>query len=576
MAQPPPRAEHGAIAQGIGPLSAARVREIGVDVASLRRLEYAEDVPVSFVDAATFEERAIEGMATVATESLLSALSDTSPDDGYRQRAKYLLAIYSPKRHAVFVRRKLPDGWSAADLEGLLAHELVHSLQFQHFAPERLIEARKQQLDIDGVSALNAFLEGEAELIAAGFSAKRRGAPPRRAMIELGRERTLDTHLFAAIGQVNDALSRATSSQQANELFPYQFGPFFASALFRTGGTQLLDQAWVSPPVTSREIFLPAAYMQDAQKYEVGELPLPPGHEVRVSLTLGANGFYRIVSGHAVRSQIAPADRVFDLASYVVADRLTFASGLFGQKPLFACWSFDSVAHASEAATMLRGAHAWTFGKLLVLIEGVPDKLLEATAQRYSSLALSPVAVTGRPPPRALAALPTSASSLLKQAKAGANPLAASAALAGGLRLVGDGTELGPGDAWIAHLAGPASHVFLSLMGDGINDAAELTAAFKKGMVLDREGVERKVLVAEKYAGYTFSAERLSWAKGTAMVLDAPACAGIARVMLAFAPAPAAIQPALGLAQLRGLEGLESSPYCTRVREQHTHDVPEH
>lgn len=573
--QSAPRAEHGASAQGTGPLSAARVREIGARVASLRRLAYASDVPVSFVDTATFEARAIEGMATAATESFLTALSDEAPEEGYRQRAKYLLAVYSPKRRAVFVRRKLPDGWSVADLEGLLAHELVHSLQFQHFAPDRLIEARKRQLDVDGVAALNAYLEGEAELIAAGFSAARRGAPPRRAMIELGRERTLDTHLFAAIGQVNDALARASSSQQANELFPYQFGPFFAAALYRTGGTQLLDHAWASPPVSSREIFQPAAYLQPAQKYAMADLPLAPGHEARISMTLGALGFYRIVSSQVALSKAASVEQVFGLAAHVVADRMTFANGLFGSSALFACWAFDDAAHAAEAGNMLRGAHVWVLDKLLVLIEGVPDKLLEPTAQRYANLPLTPIEVAGRPPPRALAELPVSASGLLKQAKAAPNPIAATLALSGGLRLASAGQELGPGEAWIAHRAGPASHVFLSLMGDGINDARELTDAFKKGMVLDREGVERKPIGVEKHVGYTFSAERLSWSKGSAMVLDAPVCDGIARVLLAFAPAPPALTPALALAQLEGLEGLEASPYCRRVREQHTDDAPE-
>ena len=231
----------GAVARGRGPLGPVRVAEIAREVAELRRLAFVRDVPVSFVDDRTFEARAASSMADTQSDGLLEALTHDEPEESYRRRARYLLAIYSPRAAAVFVRRQLPAGWSAHDLEVLLAHELVHALQFQHFDPERILAESRRRHDIDGASALHAFLEGEAEVIAAGFSARRRGAPPRRAMVEAGRERSLDPRALLAVGQVNQALSSASASQQAATLFPYQFGPYFASALVHTNKITLLN-----------------------------------------------------------------------------------------------------------------------------------------------------------------------------------------------------------------------------------------------------------------------------------------------------------------------------------------------
>lgn len=570
-------AEHGAISSGNGPLAAERVRRIGDQVASLRHLAYLRDVPVSFVDAATFEDRAVESMATAATESVLTVLSDVAPEEGYRRRARYFMAIYSPKRQHVYVRQRLPAGWSTSDLEALLAHELVHALQFQHFTPEREIEARKRRLDIDGVAALNAFLEGEAELIAVGFSAVQRGAPPRRAMIEVGRERTLDTRVFAAVGQVNEALSQATRSQQENELFPYQFGPFFAAALYRSGGARLLNAAWASPPATSREIFEPARYLQRAQKFTLADLPLLPHYEPRISLSMGAIGFYQITSSYALANESASSEQLLSLATHVVGDRLTFAVDVGYGRPmaLFACWLFDDDTSARRAAELLRSEAVWSFGRRVVLISGAPREQLDELAQRYADLAVRPASVGARPAPRALAALPSSVAAQLHDATSQKGASQSIRALLGGLRLEGEGVQRGPGAAWVAHLASPRYHAFLSVLGDGVSDGAELVSAFKKGLVMAQHDVVRTPLGAVSFTGLRFDVERLSWASSAALVLDAPVCRGVSRLALSFVPAPAELTPELALGLVRGLDELEGSPYCTRVQAQRRDDLPE-
>jgi hypothetical protein len=241
---------------------------------------------------------------------------------------------------------------------------------------------------------------------------------------------------------------------------------------------------------------------------------------------------------------------------------------------------FDDAAHAASAARIFAAAKVWAIGVRLVLIEGVPQHLAVGLPERIAAVPALRVSVEHRPPVRQLAPLPDTANTLLAMARKAPDPVQASLDVAGGLRLEPDGGEsLGPGEAWIAHTRVPMGHVFLSLMGDGISDPTELVAAFKKGLVLDKKDVAREKLDSVKRADYTFQVEHFEWSTaagghGSALVLEAPACGGAARILVTAVPAPAERQSSLALDEMRGQGGLDASLYCAKVRELSGRDLP--
>ena len=175
------------------------------------------------------------------------------------------------------------------DLDGqkpIMAHELTHALQDQHFNLRRFEHWPKG--DSDAELAAHALIEGDATLSMALYVANN----PLRALAFL---KSLGTTSMAS-----EELDKAPRALRESLLFPYQDGEKWVSALYKRGGWNDVSQAFTSLPQSTEQILHPEKYFAHEAPVRV-TLPdiaksVPPalagGSVARQSPVL--NGWHRI------------------------------------------------------------------------------------------------------------------------------------------------------------------------------------------------------------------------------------------------------------------------------------------
>jgi hypothetical protein len=145
-------------------------------------------------------------------------------------------------------------GWlTGRDLIGefLVAHELTHALQDQHWGlrtkPEPLLDAHGDQ-----ELARHALLEGDATL--AGF-AYLIGGPPDVKMIG-----TIERQLHDVPKELAEKYPDVPELVRASLAFQYDAGTEFAGWALATGGWAAVDRAEADPPDSTEQVLHPARY----------------------------------------------------------------------------------------------------------------------------------------------------------------------------------------------------------------------------------------------------------------------------------------------------------------------------
>lgn len=182
-----------------------------------------------------------------AVDVLLRAFGLAPREFEYRSSLVKLLTeqvagYYDPKAQQFY----LAD-W--IDLDGqkpVMAHELTHALQDQHFNLRRFEKWPKG--DSDAEMAAHALIEGDATL----------------AMMLYLQERPL-----VALAYAKSLGGEATSSEQFKQapraireslLFPYEQGSMWATQVYRRGGWQMVSEAFKKLPQSSEQIMHPDKY----------------------------------------------------------------------------------------------------------------------------------------------------------------------------------------------------------------------------------------------------------------------------------------------------------------------------
>jgi hypothetical protein len=135
------------------------------------------------------------------------------------------------------------------DLDGqkpIMAHELTHALQDQHFNLRRFEHWPKG--DSDAELAAHALIEGDATLAMALYVANN----PLRALAFL---KSLGT-----TGMASEELDKAPRALRESLLFPYQDGQKWVSALYKRGGWNEVSQAFATLPQSTEQILHPEKY----------------------------------------------------------------------------------------------------------------------------------------------------------------------------------------------------------------------------------------------------------------------------------------------------------------------------
>jgi hypothetical protein len=182
-----------------------------------------------------------------AAEVTLKKLGLVPPDFQYRALMVRLLTeqvagYYEPKTGEFH----LAD-W--IDLDGqkpIMAHELTHALQDQHFNLRRFEHWPKG--DSDAELAAHALIEGDATLAMALYVANN----PLRALLFL---KSLGT---AAISSAE--LEKAPRAMRESLLFPYQEGTDWTRSLYKQGGWDRVSKAFTELPQSTEQIMHPEKY----------------------------------------------------------------------------------------------------------------------------------------------------------------------------------------------------------------------------------------------------------------------------------------------------------------------------
>ncbi len=143
----------------------------------------------------------------------------------------------------------------------ILAHEMTHALQDQHYHIQRWPLKRKD--DDDLVSAHMAVLEGDATVTMQDIY--------KRAL----HWKTALADLQTALAQDMGKLARAPRYFRDMLLFPYQEGRAFIEELQRIGGPALVDRAFQKPPTSTAQILHPEKFYPKRQE------PAPAEPEVK-------------------------------------------------------------------------------------------------------------------------------------------------------------------------------------------------------------------------------------------------------------------------------------------------------
>ena len=182
-----------------------------------------------------------------AAEVLLRVFGLAPQDFEYRPFLIKLLTeqvagYYDPKAQQFY----LADWIELDGQKPVMAHELTHALQDQHFNLKRFEKWPKG--DSDAELAAHALIEGDATLAMTLYMAK---------------------HPLVALAFIKSLGSEATSSEQFKRapralreslLFPYEAGSNWATEVYRRGGWAMVSKAFDKLPQSSEQILHPEKY----------------------------------------------------------------------------------------------------------------------------------------------------------------------------------------------------------------------------------------------------------------------------------------------------------------------------
>src|SRR5262245_7220403 len=176
-----------------------------------------------------------------ATELILTKFGLVAPGFKYRPFIIKLLTeqvagYYDPKAQQFY----LADWIELDGQKPVMAHELTHALQDQHFNLKRFEKWPKG--DSDAELAAHALIEGDATLAMTLYMAK-------NPMVALAFIRSLGPD-----GTTSEQFKLAPRAIRESLLFPYDEGLTWATQVYRRGGWEMVLKAFAKLPQSSEQI----------------------------------------------------------------------------------------------------------------------------------------------------------------------------------------------------------------------------------------------------------------------------------------------------------------------------------
>ncbi|HEV7683242.1 MAG TPA: hypothetical protein VGO68_14025 [Pyrinomonadaceae bacterium] len=227
--------------------------EVLKETSEIRELTILRPVPSGAQSRAEIERMLIKnlnddmtGAEMHATEVSLRKFGLAPRDFEYRPFIIKLLTeqvagYYDPKARQFY----LADWLELEGQKPVMAHELTHALQDQHFNLRRFEKWPKG--DADAELAAHALVEGDATLAMMLYLA-------RNPLAGLAFSRSLTT------GVATEQYDQAPRAMRESLIFPYMQGSEWARQLYKRGGWTAVSNAFTRLPLSSEQILHPEKY----------------------------------------------------------------------------------------------------------------------------------------------------------------------------------------------------------------------------------------------------------------------------------------------------------------------------
>jgi hypothetical protein len=350
------------------PLTDAELHALVRTVATIRGLPEKSPIPINRLDdqqfAAALRVRDRLGDAPPDGESAgflvafnlapTQASARSSMGDVLEEQ---VIGFYERSSRRVFVRTTGFLTEEAARKErAVLAHEIQHALQAQHF---RIADFDAMPHEDERLAYLS-LLEGDAMVAMLAYMGGENGVPLRRVLRRI-QDMTRDVPLNELLK--NDGRSRALMAAlpilRERLTFPYYGGMSFMADMFRAGGFPLMNAVFARPPISSEQVLHPSKYLEGEPPLPVRPPEVPAGYRVLATERMGELQTRVLLTGCAGHAAAIRA------AAGWGGDAFRVLGAPDGRVAVLWSTRWDSIEDAAEFHAALGASPAcWTSGAL--------------------------------------------------------------------------------------------------------------------------------------------------------------------------------------------------------------------
>ena len=254
----------------------AQVKETMEGVAEIRGKEYLKTVPVGIKSPNEAKEFLFKAFEEEFKPGELEEMKDVlvkfgviKPNvdlkDAIVKIVKQCVAgLYVPKEKKLFimeevVRNDENNPFASVDFRSILAHELTHALQDQHFGIDAFM--RHIYDNNDRIMAAQAVLEGEATLLGTEYVLKQAGMSVLKLPVRVGDRVKIEFNTEKATFKgVPDILLDVL-------VFPYIYGSNFVQDFVEKYGFKGIDRLFEHPPLSTEQVLHSEKYLSDETDY---------------------------------------------------------------------------------------------------------------------------------------------------------------------------------------------------------------------------------------------------------------------------------------------------------------------
>jgi hypothetical protein len=158
-----------------------------------------------------------------------------------------IAGLYDPKAHEFYIANWIP----LEDQRMVMAHELTHALQDQHFQIESWLKAARPNDDAE--LAREAFLEGSAMAAMVDYLLQGTGK-------SLNNMPEFDPSILTGDLSSSPSLQKAPPFIKDTLVFPYFAGMTFTAAALKPAGWSAVGKVFSNPPASTQQIMHPNLY----------------------------------------------------------------------------------------------------------------------------------------------------------------------------------------------------------------------------------------------------------------------------------------------------------------------------